>query len=148
MKTSMAGVNAIKQFEGLRVKTYRDIAGKLTIGYGHLVKEGDGIVEGEIISVVEATAFLVRDLEWAEQCITKNVHTQLTQNEFDALVSFVYNVGCPNFSHSTMLLYLNNGNKNAAGQEFVKWKFAGGVNSPGLLARREKERDIFLKGVY
>ena len=97
MNISDQGVNAIKHFEGFRNKAYRDVVGKWTVGYGHLMVEGDGCVVGDIISPVQATSLLRQDLIKAEECVNNAVQVMLTQYQFDALVSFVYNLGCRNF---------------------------------------------------
>ena len=113
MKTSQQGIEMIKSFEGFRTMPYQDGVGKWTVGYGHMIVSGDGCVVGSPITMGQATALLARDLFVAEHAINDN-ELSLTQNEFDALVSFVYNVGVGNFQHSTMLQKLKKGDNAGA----------------------------------
>lgn len=140
MKVSNNGINLIKCFEGLELKAYRDSVGILTIGYGHThaVKAGD-IITGE-----QADAFLREDLQVAELTVNTNVKVKLTQGQFDALVSFVFNLGSGNFVKSTLIKKLNVGDYAGAADEFGKWVNAGGKKLPGLVKRRAAEREVFL----
>lgn len=147
MKTSDNGIEQIKTFEGFRSMPYLDTAGKWTVGYGHLMVDGDGCVQGSPITMGQATELLRKDLHTAEECVN-SAGVQLDQNEFDALVSFVYNLGCGAFQRSTLLKLLKSGNKTAAAGEFPKWCIAGGKHSDGILKRRFAEQDCFLHGVY
>ena len=148
MKTSDKGIDAIKHFEGFRNKAYKDVAGYWTIGYGHLVRKGDGVVIGDIISPVNATLVLRQDLEDAEHTVNNHTQVQLSQNQFDALVSFVYNLGAQRFIGSSLLRYLNAGNSAAAAQEFTKWDMAGGQHNKGIHDRRVAEQAMFINGKY
>ena len=143
MKTSQQGIEMIKSFEGFRTMPYQDGVGKWTVGYGHMIVSGDGCVVGSPITMGQATALLARDLFVAEHDINDN-ELSLTQNEFDALVSFVYNVGVGNFQHSTMLQKLKKGDNAGASNEFPKWDHAPSdhVNS-GILKRRLAEQRCF-----
>ncbi|WP_337008814.1 lysozyme [Pantoea sp. AS142] len=140
MKVSNNGINLIKRFEGLELKTYKDSVGILTIGYGHThaVKAGD-VITGE-----QADAFLREDLQVAELTINTNVKVKLTQGQFDALASFVFNLGSGNFVKSTLIRKLNAGDYAGAADEFGKWVNAGGKKLPGLVKRRAAEREVFL----
>lgn len=140
MKVSNNGINLVKRFEGLELKAYRDSVGILTIGYGrtHAVKAGD-IITGE-----QADAFLREDLQVAELTVNTNVKVKLTQGQFDALVSFVFNLGSGNFVKSTLIKKLNAGDYAGAADEFGKWVNAGGKKLPGLVKRRAAEREVFL----
>ncbi|MEN4524901.1 lysozyme [Pantoea agglomerans] len=140
MKVSNNGINLIKRFEGLELKSYKDSVGILTIGYGHThaVKAGD-VITGE-----QADAFLREDLQVAELTINTNVKVKLTQGQFDALVSFVFNLGSGNFVKSTLLKKLNAADYDLAADEFGKWVNAGGKKLPGLVKRRAAEREVFL----
>jgi len=141
MKISQSGINLIKQFEGFSATPYKDIAGLLTIGYGHLILPGEHF---GAISSVEAAALLIRDIaDKAEYFVNKFVTVDLLQNEFDALVSFTYNVGGANFQKSTLLKLLNAGKKEDVPQEFLKWDNAGGHKSEALLKRRRLEAKLF-----
>ena len=140
MKTSQQGIDLIKKFEGFRATQYTDIAGLPTIGFGHQILPGEHF---GALSSVEATALLIRDIaEKAEYFVNKFVTVELTQNEFDALVSFTYNVGGANFQKSTLLKVLNLGQKENVPKELLKWDFAGGHKSDAILQRRRKERAL------
>ena len=141
MKTSKKGIEIIKKYEGLRLKAYKCPAGILTIGYGHTknVKQGDTITE------TQAEILLIYDLIDIENCIKKNVKIPLNQNQFDALVSLCFNIGCGNFLKSTLLKKLNEGKIAEAVKEFLKWNKAGGKELAGLTKRRQVEMELFLK---
>lgn len=141
MVTSQRGIELIKKFEGLRTKAYRDIIGVLTIGFGHT---GLDVYENEIISEEEAEQLLRDDLVRFELGISKLVKVSLNQNQFDALVSFTFNVGLGNFNKSHLLIHLNNSQYETAANEFLKWDRAGGIERPDLKSRREQERQLFL----
>lgn len=132
----------IKQSEGLRLEAYLCPAGVWTIGYGHTGKD---VVEGMKITRGEAEELLEGDLEKFEKDILKMVKVGLTQNQFDALVSFTYNVGGGALKTSTLLKKLNAGDYMGAADEFLKWTKAGGKELPGLVKRRRTERALFLE---
>jgi lysozyme len=147
MKTSDKGIEQLKTFEGFRSMPYLDTANKLTVGYGHLMVPGDGLVEGSPITMGQATQLLRQDVGTAEDCVN-SAGLDLTQNEFDALVSFVYNLGCGAFKRSTLLKFLQAKNKLAASGEFPKWSMVSGKHSDSILKRRFAEQDCFLHGTY
>jgi lysozyme len=147
MKTSDKGVEQIKSFEGFRTMPYKDTGGRLTVGYGHLMVQGDGCVEGSPITTGQATALLKKDLQAAENCVN-STGTALTQNEFDALVSFVYNLGCPAFQRSTLLRFIKEKNYDAAAEEFPKWDMVDGVHSSSIRKRRLAEQACFKNNIY
>lgn len=144
MKTSPAGLEFIKNEEGVVLHVYRDQAGIPTIGIGHVLKPGDPIA----ITEQQALDMLARDLGYVEQCINSYVEVGLAQYQFDALASFVFNVGIAAFTSSTLLRKLNAMDYQGAADEFPRWDKAtvGGkkVDLPALLARRERERALFL----
>lgn len=140
MQTSNNGINLIKRFEGLRLEAYRDSVSIPTIGYGHT----HGVKMGDVITGAQADAFLREDLQVAELTINTNVKVKLTQGQFDALASFVFNLGLGNFVKSTLLKKLNTGDYAGAADEFGKWVNAGGKKLPGLVKRRAAEREVFL----
>lgn len=139
MITSPAGIALIKSFEGLRLEAYQDQVGVWTIGYGSTrgVKAGDKITEGE------AVARLVDDLQGAEAGVRRLVTATLTQPQFDALVSFVFNLGAPSLASSQLLRLLNSGKASLAADEFPRWVHAGGVVVEGLRRRRRAEQALF-----
>jgi len=141
MKTSKKGIELIKKYEGLKLKAYKCPAGVWTIGYGHT----KNVKQGDVITEVQAEILLIYDLNDFENCIKKNVRIPLTQNQFDALVSFCFNVGCGNFLKSTLLKKLNEGKIAEAAKEFLKWNKADGKELAGLTKRRQEEMELFLK---
>jgi GH24 family phage-related lysozyme (muramidase) len=142
MKISKEGLALIQKFEGLRLDAYYDVVGVLTIGYGHT---GSDVTPDLKISKEEALELLKRDCESAEQCVNSFVNTKLNQNEFDALVSFIYNLGPTAFVRSTLLKLLNEGaSRSVVAAEFTRWVRADGKVLPGLVSRRNAEKDLFL----
>jgi lysozyme len=149
MKTSDDGVKFVKRKEGLRLKAYQDIVGKWTIGYGHLINPTveDYLMDRDISEPL-AERILKLDLVDAENCVLKNVKVPLDQCQFDALVDFVFNLGCGALERSTLLILLNQGRYSSAAEQFVRWNKAGGKEVAGLTKRREAERKLFTEGEY
>ena len=140
MQISEDGLDLIKEFEGLRLEAYRPTPDDvLTIGYGHT----RGVQEGDVISEAEADMWLNDDLVWAEECIDAYVDQPLTQGQFDALCSFIFNVGCKAFKNSTLCRLINEGQLDAACQQFQRWDKQAGKTLPGLVRRREAEAAVF-----
>lgn len=135
----------IKRWEGLELQAYKDIAGVWTIGYGHTKTARPGMA----ITKAEADHLLTQDVSWVNDAINKHVTVPLNQNQFDALGSFVYNLGEGALARSTLLKKLNKGDYEAAAQEFPRWNKArvNGVLQPvrGLTNRRQDEQALFLK---
>lgn len=145
MKTSAAGRAAIKQREGVVLSAYKDSVGILTIGVGHTSAAGPPTVyKGMKITAAQADEILSRDLAIFEKGVSQAVKVPLSQNEFDALVSFAFNVGVGAFQKSTLLKELNKGNRYGAANELLRWNKAGGKVLKGLTNRRKAERDQFL----
>jgi lysozyme len=141
MTTSPNGRKLIESFEGLRTSAYLPTPHDVpTIGYGHT----DGVKMGDTCTQEQADAFLEEDLRAAELAIECMVAVPLNQNQFDALVSFVFNVGAHAFETSTLLRLLNEGDYAGAANQFLVWRKQNGVTLPGLVARRTKERALFL----
>lgn len=143
MNISLAGVQQIKDFEGLKLKAYPCSTGKWTIGYGHT----KGVKEGEVITLEEADTFLREDIHFICAQLNDLIKVVVTQNEFDALCSLVFNIGVKAFSLSTLLKKLNQGDKRGAAAEFPKWRYATvkgkKVALPSLIKRRQKEKTRF-----
>ena len=139
MKVSERGLDLIRKFEGLRLEAYQCSAGKWTIGYGHTA----GVYEGMVITEDQANDLLWGDVRVAERCVNGAVQVPLTQGEFDALVSFVFNLGCGAFRGSTLLRALNDSDYDKCASELLRWNKAGGRVLPGLVARREAEKERF-----
>ncbi|WP_337013686.1 lysozyme [Pantoea sp. AS142] len=142
MKISEHGLNLIKSFEGLRLQAYQCSAGVWTIGYGHTA----GVLPGDITDEVQADIFLRNDIAASESTVMRLVAVALNQHQFDALVSFVFNLGSGNFAASTLLKKLNAGDYAGAAEEFSRWIHAGGKPLSGLVRRREAERKLFMAG--
>lgn len=140
MKLSEVGLTLIKDFEGCRLESYRDSAGVLTNGYGNT----HGVVPGSTITQAQAESDLLSNVAGAEYVVNTVVKVQLNQNQFDALVDFVFNLGSGNFQSSTLLRLLNQGNFTGASNEFPKWNHAGGVVVEGLTRRRLAEQALFI----
>lgn len=144
-KTGAAGKKLIKEFEGFRAAAYICPAGVTTIGYGTTRINGSPVKMGLKITTTEADQFLEEDLKTFEDVVNNSVSAEINQNQFDALVCFVYNVGGANFKKSTLLKLVNSGNFIEAADQFLKWNKAGGKTLPGLTRRRQAERDLFLR---
>jgi lysozyme len=147
MKTSQAGLGLIKQFEGLRLKPYLCSAGVATIGYGStMYADGRKVtLKDAAITESQAIELLANTLGKYEKAVNDYVKVPLTQNEFDALVSFTYNLGAGNLLSSTLLKKLNAGDKAGAANQFEVWNKAGGKVLQGLVTRRAAEKALFLK---
>ena len=139
MKTSPKGISLIKEFEGLRLKAYKCPGGVWTIGYGHTV----GVKPGMVISEAQAEEYLKADLVRFERYLN-GLGLALNQNQFDALVSFIYNVGTGNFSNSTLLRKVRaNPQDNSIMDEFLRWVYSKGRVLPGLQRRRLAEMKLY-----
>ena len=143
MKLSNRGKSLIKKYEGLRLTAYKCPAGVWTIGYGHTAD----VLEGQKITEKQADEFFDKDIKQFEDAVNSLVKVPLKQGQFDALVSFVYNVGKTAFANSTLLKMLNSGNYSGAGEQFLVWnKIQKGkklVPCEGLTRRRKAEREMF-----
>ena len=145
MQTSEKGIALIKQFEGCKLTAYQDSVGIWTIGYGWTQPvEGKPIRAGMTIKQETAERLLKTGLVSYESDVTRLVKVGLSQGQFDALVSFTYNLGARSLSTSTLLRKLNAGDYAGAADEFLRWNKAGGKVLNGLTRRREAERALFL----
>ena len=139
MKTSPKGIALIKEFEGLRLKAYKCPGGVWTIGYGHTA----GVKSGMVITEAQAEEYLKADLVPFERYLN-GLGLALNQNQFDALVSFIYNVGTGNFSSSTLLRKVRaNPQDNSIMDEFLRWVYSKGRVLPGLQRRRLAEMKLY-----
>ena len=150
MKTSESGIDLIIAFEGMELNAYKCPAGVWTIGVGHTGDvDGIPVKKGMLITQAQAKSLLRDDLGKVERYINRQSFAEsLTQGMFDALVSFIFNVGTGAFQTSTMRRCLCTGDFSGAAAQFGRWIY-GTVNGkkeklPGLVARRERERDWFL----
>lgn len=142
LSLSIAGAGAIVAHEGMRKVAYVDPVGIVTVCAGHTQTAKLGQVKTE----AECAALLKQDVKHAEQAIRRLVTVPVTQTQFDALTSFVFNVGETAFAKSTMLRKINAGDCWGAGQEFSRWVKADGQTLPGLVKRRADERALWETG--
>jgi len=140
MNISTIGLAHIKGWESLRLNRYLDEGGKPTIGYGHLIKAGENY---QTITETEATGLLLTDLSIAIEAVNKGVKVNITQGQFDALVSFVFNVGSSRFYNSTLLKLLNRGDIGGVRSQFGRWIYIGKTPSNGLINRRAGDLKLF-----
>ncbi len=145
MQTSDKGIALIKEFEGCKLTAYQDSVGVWTIGYGWTQPvDGKPIRAGMTINQETAERLLKTGLVSYESDVSRLVKVGLSQGQFDALVSFTYNIGARSLSTSTLLRKLNAGDYAGAADEFLRWNKAGGKVLNGLTRRREAERALFL----
>ena len=147
-KTGVAGIQMIKEFEGFRSKPYLDAVGIPTIGYGatHYADGRKVKMSDKPITEAEASALLQDMLKQYEKPVLDNVTSKINQNQFDALVSFTYNLGGTNFRKSTLLKKVNaNPMDLTISNEFLKWNKAGGKVLAGLTRRRKAEAELYFK---
>ena len=139
MKTSPKGIALIKEFEGLRLKAYKCHGGIWTIGYGHTA----GVKPGMVITEAQAEVYLKADLIAFERYLN-GLGLTLNQNQFDALISLIYNIGIGNFQKSTLLRKARiNANDNSIMDEFLRWVYSKGRVLPGLQRRRLREMKLY-----
>lgn len=144
MRISASGLQHVKNSEGFRAKPYTCTGGKLTVGYGHAIKDGeDHLMNG--VTREQADKILANDIKIAEAAVSRAVRVPLTQNQVDALISFTFNLGANNFFKSTLLQMVNNRQFKNAADQFLRWVHSGGKETPGLVKRRKLEREMFLK---
>lgn len=139
--TSSRGRDLVESVEGLRLKAYLDGNGIPTIGYGST----GNVKMGDTITAEQADARLAADLHTAEATVNSAVRIPLNQNQFDALVSFCYNIGQGNFRASTLLKTLNSGDLDGAMNGLMMWVKVAGKFSQGLMNRRTKEKELFME---
>lgn len=154
MITSAAGIAFLRKAEGVRATMYLDSAGLPTIGVGHLLTKSE-LSSGRLdlgaipwkerpLTDEEIDALLHHDLAGAETAVTNAVHVGLTQNEFDCLVSFTFNIGVRAFQDSTLLTLLNHSQYQEVPGQLRRWVHSAGKVDPGLVARREREVRLWM----
>lgn len=142
-KMSDKGLDMLIKSEGLRLKKYKDSVGKWTIGVGHLITGKENPPIDNEITKERCEQLLSEDLKRFENCVNESVKIELTQNEFDSLVHFSFNIGTGAFRMSTLVKLLNRGLKKEASDQFLVW-----TKQKELTGRRLKEKQLFLEGVY
>lgn len=141
MQIDNSGIALIQGFEGTKLQAYQDVKGVWTIGTGTTVyPNGNYVKQGDVITQSQADQYLQYDLQRFVNSVNSLVKAPLNQNQFNALVSLVYNIGSTAFANSTLLRTLNSGNYNV---DFTVWCYSGGVKIQGLLNRRIKEQQLF-----
>lgn len=140
MNTSKKGKALIKKYEGCRLKAYKCPAGVLTIGYGHT----NNVRTDDVITQAEADKLLDIDIAIKEKEVSSVLKVPVTQGQYDALVSFTFNLGIGNLKNSTLLRLLNQKNYKGAAQQFDRWVYAGNKVLAGLVKRRNEEKELFL----
>jgi len=136
-----SGMDLIKVSEGCKLKSYQDVIGVWTVGYG---STGIHVKPNMTITEEDAEKLLLEDLERFERGVERLAEVDLTDNEFAALVSFSFNVGLGNLEKSTLLVLVNKGKKTEAAEQFIRWNKAGGKEFTGLTKRRLAEKALFL----
>lgn len=135
------GLSLIKRFEGLSPTIYLCPAGNPTIGYGHAVKSGEDFTAG--INEGQAKSLLRQDVIVAEQAVLRLIDVPLKDDQFDALVSFTYNLGVTALRQSTLRCRVNREEHILVPEQFMRWIWAGGYKSRGLARRREAEAELY-----
>lgn len=139
-KLGLPGLNIIREFEQLRLVAYLPTPDDVwTIGWGHTRTARPGMT----ITPLQADKLLEGDVFDAETCVKRNVLVPLNQNQYDALVSFAFNIGCKKFRTSTLRRKLNAGDYAGAAAEFPRWKYQNRKVLAGLVRRRAAERELF-----
>jgi GH24 family phage-related lysozyme (muramidase) len=142
-----AGLDLIKQFEGFSPTVHTCPAGYPTIGYGHVVLAHEREQFAAGIMQSDATELLRKDVGIAERAVLRLISVPLTDGQFDALVSFTFNLGASALQRSTLRRKVNSGEHSAVPMELMKWVWAAGKKLPGLVRRRQAEGAIY-KAVY
>jgi lysozyme len=140
MTASVKAFDLIRRFEGLRLEAYQDVVGVWTVGFGTT----RGVEPGMVITKEQAEAMLRTEVARIEQMIDGMITAPVTRGQFDACVSFAYNLGCGNLMKSTVLKKVNARDPSAAA-EFLRWDRAGGKVLAGLTRRRQAERELFIE---
>ena len=137
------GISLIKKLEGFSNIMYLDIAGFATIGYGHLVKPNEKDLFKNGISESYATDLLKKDIIAAENAVIRLITVHLNNNQFDALVSFTFNLGAAALQRSSLRRKINREEHESIPAEFMRWIYAGGKKSSGLIHRRKLEAEVY-----
>lgn len=137
------GLELIKRFEGFEPEIYLDAAGLPTIGYGHLLRPGEAEMFAGGISYEAATALLIKDVLSAERAVLRLIQVPLTDGQFDALVSFTFNLGSGALQRSTLRRKVNREEHADVPEQLMRWVWAGGRKLKGLIQRREFEVQFY-----
>lgn len=141
----LKAISLIKKYEGCRLSAYQDAVGIWTIGFGTTRIHDRAVVQSDVLTLTECEQYLIEHAELISRQIKKCLEVEISENELDALICFVYNIGIGNFRRSTLLLLLNQkAPSKIVALEFLKWNRAGSKVLAGLIARRKDEHDLFL----
>lgn len=143
MQISHNGVEFIEDAEGFKATAYKDTGGVWTIGYGTTHIDGQPVEQGMTCTQQQAELWMEKDLAPVQTIINQSVKVKITQNMFDALCSFTYNLGGYAFSHSTMCTLINQCKFASAADQFNRWVYDNGRVVPGLVSRRAREKAVF-----
>ena len=143
MNYSKNGLTLTESFEGVRLAAYQDVVGIWTIGYGHT----KGVYAGMVCSQAQAEQWLLEDVQECVDHINQIVTVKLTQDQFNALVDFSFNLGIGALERSTLLKMVNAGDFTDASKQFLLWDKAGGKVVEGLFKRREADETMFCEGI-
>lgn len=139
------GYSLIRELEGFRADAYLDTGGVWTIAFGTIkFPNGTRVRKGDTCTRGQAEVWLKNDTAWVDACLDRTIKTKISQNQFDALASFVYNIGESAFAKSTMLTLINQNSFTSAADQFDRWVFDNGKRVQGLVNRRTKEKSLFL----
>lgn len=142
---SEKGYALIRELEGFKANAYLDTGGVWTIGFGTIkYPNGTRVRKGDTCTRGQAEIWLKNDSAWVDACLDRFIKVKVSQNQFDALASFVYNIGETAFVKSTMLTLINQNNMVSAANQFDRWVFDNGKRIQGLVNRRGKEKVLFL----
>lgn len=144
MEYSKTGLQLTESFESCRLSAYQDSGGKWTIGWGTTYyPNGKPVQCGDTITQLQADSYIIQKYDDISYFLNRLLLVPVTQQEFDALCDFIYNVGTENFAHSSLLRYINSSNFTEAANEFDKWDHVNGSVVAGLLRRRQAETQEF-----
>ena len=146
MKTSQRGLELIKAYEGVRFKPYRDCVGLYTVGVGHLIGDGTVLPDSwnRTFSIEEVNELLVADVRKFELGVARYVNVELSQNQYDAIIDFCFNLGLGTFQRSSVRQAINRRDKAGVVRNLLKYNKAGGKIIPQLDRRRKAEAQLFL----
>ncbi len=140
MNIGPAGIALIQSYEKCRLASYKPTPNDVwTCGWGST----HGVTENTVWTQEEADAKFVNDLEWVQECLDTHIHVPITQHETDALASLCYNIGCEQFRKSTLVRMINDSDFDGASKHFMDWVKQNHITLPGLVARRQAERELF-----
>ena len=146
MKTSERGLQIIKAYEGIRLKPYRDCVGLYTVGVGHLIGDGTVLPDSwnRTFTIEEVNELLVADVRKFELGLARYVNVELSQNQFDAIIDYCFNLGLGTFQRSSVRQAINRRDKASVVRNLLRYNKAGGKVVPQLDNRRKAEALLFL----